>query len=343
MHAEDAACPFCGVGSSSAVAPLAMAIALGVALGACGPSVGVDDGSTGGTGTTTSAGSVTASSATAPAPDTGDVPPDPSVATTVSETATDTADVTSSSEDGVSGDEGCAFYGCPPDGGSSVECDVWAQDCPEGEKCMPWSNLGENEWNATRCSPVDPNGGAPGDPCTVEGNAYSGIDDCDLGSMCWNVDPNTNTGVCVANCSGSEANPECLGDEFLTCFMGYYGTIHECLPLCDPLVQDCGVGAECIPYEDGFVCVPDRSGDGGAYGDDCEPPDTCDPGLWCAPPDRVPGCVDAGCCTEFCDVDLPDPDTQCAGAVDGAACVPWFEDNLPPGLGFNLGTCLLPQ
>lgn len=340
MHAEDAACPFCGVGSSSAAAPLVMAIALGVALGACGPNVGVDDGSTSSSGTTSGVVTLSGPSPTGPSPDTGDVPPDPSVATSM----TDTGDVTSSSEDGVSDDEGCAFYGCAPDGGGSpFECDVWAQDCLKGEKCMPWSNLGNSEWNATRCSPIDPSGGAPGDPCTVEGNAYSGIDDCDVGSMCWNVDPNTNVGVCVANCSGSEANPECPGDGFLTCFIGYDGTIHQCLPLCDPLAQDCGVGSECVPYEDGFVCVPDRSGDGGAYGDGCEAPDTCDPGLWCAPPDRVPGCVDAGCCTEFCDVDLPDPDTQCAGAVDGAACVPWFEENPLPGLGFNLGTCLLPQ
>src|SRR4029078_9155118 len=32
-----------------------------------------------------------------------------------------------------------------PDGGNvSNECDIWAQDCPEGEKCMPWDNAGGN-------------------------------------------------------------------------------------------------------------------------------------------------------------------------------------------------------
>ncbi len=59
------------------------------------------------------------------------------------------------------------------------ECDVWTQDCPEGQKCMPWANDGNTTWNATKCSPVDPNPGQPGDSCISEDFGYSGVDDCD--------------------------------------------------------------------------------------------------------------------------------------------------------------------
>ena len=42
----------------------------------------------------------------------------------------------------------CGFF-CPPDGGDEFfECDLFAQDCPAGEKCMPWANDGTEVWNA---------------------------------------------------------------------------------------------------------------------------------------------------------------------------------------------------
>ena len=50
-------------------------------------------------------------------------------------------------------EEGVIFI-LPDDGGTGVfECDLWGQDCPDGEKCMPWASNG-GTWNATRCSPV---------------------------------------------------------------------------------------------------------------------------------------------------------------------------------------------
>ena len=80
------------------------------------------------------------------------------------------------------------------------ECDLLTQDCPIGEKCTPWSYDGGMAWNGTRCSPVVAMPGAPGDPCTVEGSPWSGLDDCAGGSMCWDADPRTGMGECVAQC-----------------------------------------------------------------------------------------------------------------------------------------------
>ena len=96
----------------------------------------------------------------------------------------------SSSDDGGVSDS--AVFIIDPDGaGVNNECDIWAQDCMKGEKCMPWDNAGGNSWNATRCSPVDDNPGQPGDSCTVEGSGVSGIDDCALSSMSSLAPPST--------------------------------------------------------------------------------------------------------------------------------------------------------
>jgi hypothetical protein len=215
-------------------------------------------------------------------------------------------------------------------------CDQWLQDCPRGEKCMPWANDGGNSWNATRCSPLDANPKAVGEPCTVEGSGVSGIDDCELGAMCWNVDAETNMGECVAFCQGSEANPTCA-DECSNCTLSGDGVLILCLPVCDPLAQDCGVGQGCYATGYDFACVPDLSDDaegGGAIGTACEFINTCDPGTVCANPEVVPGCEGNGCCAPFCDVSGPDP---CDAWLPGTVCTPWYEEP-PPTEGCSTGT-----
>jgi hypothetical protein len=209
---------------------------------------------------------------------------------------------------------------------------------------MPWANDGGNAWNATRCSPVDPNADQPGEACMVEGSGVSGIDSCDIGSMCWNVDPETNEGVCVAFCLGSEGAPICE-DPATGCWVPDQGVLILCLPSCDPLVQDCGEGDECGPQggSAAFVCTPDASGDLGAHGDACEFVNVCDPGLFCAEAAAVFGCMDSnGCCTEFCDLAAVDPNAACSGALDGETCTAWFDlGHAPPGFA-SLGACVLP-
>jgi hypothetical protein len=240
-------------------------------------------------------------------------------------------------------DDGCAgFYGgCPDGGGVNIECDVWAQDCPIGEKCMPWANDGGFEWNATRCTEIASRPDAVGDACTVEGSGVSGFDSCEAGAMCWDVDP-TNEGTCVEFCSGSGDSPLC-SDPSTRCTVMNEGVLILCLPVCDPLMQDCVAGQGCYPFTDGFVCLPDGSGRSGAFGDPCIESDACDPGLFCAPTEAVPECVDAsGCCSELCDVGVDEPDLQCTGQPQGQSCVPWFADGeAPPGLE-DVGSCLIP-
>jgi hypothetical protein len=291
----------------------------------------------------------TASAGTAPADDdndeTGTVDTDtpPTTGESVSTTAQPT---TGMEETGMSGESGTSGpqsgFIQDPDGNSvSIECSVWDQDCPEGEKCMPWANDGGNAWNATRCSPVAPDPGQPGDPCTVEGSGVSGVDTCAVASMCWGVDPETNEGTCVAFCMGSENNPVC-DDPTTACSIANEGTLILCLPTCDPLLQDCMDMEGCWGIDQDFVCAPDASGKMGAYGDPCEYLNVCDAGLACVPPEFVPNCAAAGCCSPFCDVSDPMSGAACPGAGGGQDCIPWFEmGQAPPGYE-DVGVCGIP-
>jgi hypothetical protein len=244
------------------------------------------------------------------------------------------------------GDDGCAFYGgCPGDVGNDYECDVWLQDCPEGEKCMPWANDGGSAWNALKCSYLDPDPKQPGEECTVEGSGVSGVDDCDISSMCWDVDPETNMGYCLSFCEGTPDAPTCSAPGTL-CTIWNDGVLILCLVPCDPLLQDCAGDDLCVPTFEGdaFVCVLDASHDEGQYGDPCEFVNNCDPGLACINADFVPDCLSSiGCCTEYCDLTAVDPMAACSATPDqGVECVPWFEEGqAPPGYE-HVGACLIP-
>ncbi len=259
--------------------------------------------------------------------------PDPSTTLTGTTVAPDTGE-------GEAGtwDEGCGFL-CVPDGGTEpFECDPWAQDCPVGEKCMPWANDGGSSWNATRCSPVDASPNQIGDPCHVEGSGVSGIDDCALGAMCFDVDPETNTGTCYEMCHGSEANPQCF-DPSSTCIFGGDGVLILCYPMCNPLDFDCGEGRGCYPGWDTFICSYDASGDAGAFGDACDYTNDCDAGLFCGEPEQLPECAGTNCCNAFCDLGLADPDATCPGFADGQTCLPYYEDGQAPSGLETLGYC----
>ncbi|MCB9703657.1 MAG: hypothetical protein H6711_17310 [Myxococcales bacterium] len=270
------------------------------------------DGSTGGSTSTTTTGAGSAS--------------DGQTGSTGAGTATD-----------ATGTTGCGIFGCTTGGTDVAMCDVWAQDCPEGEKCMPWANDGGSSWNALKCTPVDPNPGQAGDACTVEGNAVSGIDSCDKGLLCWYVN-DMNMGSCLPMCTGTEDAPMCPADS--VCDVTNEGTLILCLPTCDPLLVDCPDNQICF-FSDlagKFICDFDASGEDGKYGDPCEYINVCDPGLFCADASVVPGCQAAGCCSEYCDINLPN---TCAGAPE-QECVPWYEEGMaPPGLE-HVGGCAIP-
>jgi len=66
------------------------------------------------------------------------------------------------------------------------------------------------EWNGTRCVPLAGMPGLPGDACAVDGDPYSGLDDCEGAALCWDVDPGTSEGQCAALCDYSlEPDPVC--------------------------------------------------------------------------------------------------------------------------------------
>ena len=263
-----------------------------------------------------------------------------SAAATDPTTTTPTSSSTASTAGTTGGTAMCALLDC--DGSTSgfpgIECDLWEQNCPEGQKCMPWANDGSNARNATKCTDVMLNAGKPGDECTAEGNGVSGVDSCEKAAMCWNISQQTGKGTCIGFCMGPQEAPTCPGGTH--CFVSGSGVLILCLPDCDPLAPDCPNMELCIPgpMGDGFVCVLDDSGDMGQQNDPCDVPNACDSGLACFPPDFASECdpMAPGCCLPFCDLTNPTCTNQ------GAACIGWYEPGMaPPGFE-NVGICRLP-
>ncbi|MEM9453297.1 MAG: hypothetical protein AAGF11_03905 [Myxococcota bacterium] len=226
-------------------------------------------------------------------------------------------------------------------GGVGTLCDPWLQDCPAGEKCIAYA-AGGGTWDATQCTPIDPNPAQPGDPCVAPNGGAAGEDNCDIGSMCWSVDFETNVGTCVALCNGCPDEPTC-DDPTAFCVISNQDVLTLCIPGCDPLAQACPAGEACYPIDDTFVCAPDASGVMGVYGDPCEFINVCDPGLVCDVPMSVPGCASAvGCCTDICDISDPAGDAQCTGVGVGQVCSPWFAMGMAPPGYEDVGVCTVP-
>jgi hypothetical protein len=233
---------------------------------------------------------------------------------------------------GVGEETGPCNFICPDDMEGGGECDPWAQDCKEGEKCSAYADNGGNSWNNTKCVPVAEEAGVPGDPCTVEGSGVSGFDSCAKGAMCWDVDPMTNKGACIDLCDGTPDAPLC--ESGFACAIAN-DVLNLCLPDCDPLAQDCANDNLCIPSGEGFVCVLDASNEEGQAFDPCEYGNACDKGLYCMDPAYGSECDAAagGCCLPFCDLSAPD----CPGA--GQVCLAWYEEGTaPPGFE-DVGIC----
>jgi hypothetical protein len=195
---------------------------------------------------------------------------------------------------------------CP---GALFECSLWAQNCPEGEKCAA---VQEPE-PGLQCVPVS---GAPvgvGEPCAY-GSPPNMLDNCEAGAVCFGFDPDMQQLVCVPHCSDDE--PACPGDT--VCAVAA-DTFNFCAPSCDPLASDCAAGTMCLLVGDAFVCVLDASGDEGEMLDACPFVNACHPGLACLPAEDVPGCEHTTCCTPYCDLEAPAcelPDSSCVSLYD---------------------------
>jgi hypothetical protein len=276
-----------------------MLVVTGLFAGACGPRIEADDA---GADAGTSTGPVAPTSGATAA------------SSTAGSSVTEPTGTTTGDELGDDSSTGLVF----PDPCSTLE-----QDCPAGYKCMPWANNGGNVWNDTKCVLIVDGPRVPGESCTVVGSRASGEDDCDGTSMCWDVNPRTNTGVCQPFCIGTHDEPTCTNpcDD---CVQSGDG-VNLCFSACDPLLQSCDPGLACYPVLDSFVCAP-VAGDL-VVGSPCEFINVCPSGTTCIDAVSVPGCAGIGCCAPYCPVGGADP---CPGLLPGTSCVPWFDE---PGQG----------
>lgn len=304
---------------------------IGIVAG-CGPSILLSD--------DTDAAGETGVGIDGSASGTGTPEPPPPMPTTIDPASTSDDGGTFGADDATSDAEDTTDFILPTDWGQSCAplpgtsflscCDVFAQDCPRGEKCMPWANDGGSSWNGTRCSPIADEPAELGESCMVEGSAVSGLDDCGAGAMCFYVDANTLEGTCVPMCQGDSSNPICPDDGI--CPVSGGGTLAVCLPRCNPLVG-CPDGQVCSPWGSDFLCAAssDESLD---FGEVCEFVNACSPGMLCAAP-----CDGQTCCTTFCDLAQGDPNPACPDAAAGQTCVPYYESPAPEGFE-TVGLCL---
>ena len=216
-----------------------------------------------------------------------------------------------------------------PDGGVAGQCDPKQQDCPEGEKCVPFASSGDG-WDSNKCVPVTGVGKA-GDPCTWAGNVDA-TDDCDESSFCWNVTEvdGMEVGTCTPFCAGTADNPIC--DPGSQCLISNQGSVTLCIETCDPLLQDCGAGLGCFSVVNEFFCI--FLGGDVPSGEPCEFLNDCAAGNVCADGATLPDCAGTSCCTAFCD--LGDP--ACLAA--GTECVAFFEPGRAPAGHEDVGVCL---
>ena len=297
-------------------------------MAACGP-LKPDEGGVGSTSTT------------------GVGSPTTGVAGTTAGSSAGEATLTGGTTDGVEGstsmsggsDSGTIL---PPDFAADGSCDIFIQNCPEGEKCVPYAYDGGGAWNADKCFPVMEDPRQVGEPCFAPEGGTAGIDNCDRGLMCWDVDAEGD-GVCVELCKGEPANAYCE-TPWTVCQISAGGTLALCLDGCDPLQQNCEPSDVCIvdPNGQGFSCQFDASGEEGQVHDPCMFPNACDPGLLCIEPTAAEECSqDAeGCCEPFCDLDDPEADMKCPGV--GQVCNPYFEEGTAPPAYVNVGYCAVP-
>ena len=217
------------------------------------------------------------------------------------------------------------------DFGGVSECDPFMQDCPEGEKCVPYGSTGGN-WDANKCVEITGDG-AEGDTCTY-GGVVEATDDCGDGLHCWDVMDvdGQAVGVCTAFCTGTADNPSC--NPGTSCLIANDGSINLCITTCDPLLQDCGAGLACFWANNDFNCIFTTQDI--PLGEPCGFINDCVAGTGCLTAEVMPNCNGSACCGSFCD--LSDPTCP----QEGTECSSFFEEGMAPPGYENVGVCILP-
>jgi hypothetical protein len=254
---------------------------------------------------------------------------------TLESSSTDPDPTSTSETQAPSTDDGTETWAFVPDYEDSFmePCDTFAQDCPDGEKCVPYGSTGGN-WDDHKCVPIMGDQ-APGEPC-ISGGVVEGTDDCDGTSYCWDVQDvdGEPVGTCAAFCTGTPDDPQCPPGS--ACTITSDSTITLCIFSCDPTLQDCGAGLACYWANDGFNCIFTTQDI--PAGQPCGFINDCALGLSCLAAEVLPACEGESCCSPFCDIDFGD--AQC-DAVPGTSCVPFFEVDPIPGYE-HVGVCIVP-
>ncbi len=288
----------CAVSRAEALRGWLGALGLGGALG-CGPSV--DDDSLA-SGSSTASGDGSSSGG-------------PATLTLGTRTGTAGADTSTGSAAGTTDPE------CSPDEteeprkfdvGTLPPCDIWAQDCEAGSKCIPF----DHAWLA--CVTQDPAPLADGDVCEPAAES----DPCGPTSWCA-LDPGGATASCTPMCTGSPSDPVCPPDR--VCIIDDERIVAECQIPCDPFDPNaCGEGT-CQRTDRGFGC---QESGGASEGERCDQDDSCGRGLRCAAADEVGGCCESSCCAAYCSPAHPCAAGTCTplarpipGAPDVGSCV----------------------
>jgi hypothetical protein len=210
-------------------------------------------------------------------------------------------------------------------GEMTAACDPMQQDCPDGEKCVPWASQGGN-WDATKCVPVN------GDNMVGEACQYGGVvestDDCDENGWCFAADEQ-GAGTCYGFCGSGESCPD--GQH---CLVANDESIAVCIDACVPHhSENCAAETACVAIEDAFVCLPIETLPQDAP---CSLGDYCALGQACVPGVQLDSCAAENCCTDWCDTSEPDPCTV------PLTCQPyWPQGQAPAGLE-TAGICRLP-
>lgn len=227
---------------------------------------------------------------------------------------------------------GCAGY-----------CDIWAQDCPDGEKCVAYASCDGDEIDARKCVPVMGDR-TPGESCRYDGAAEA-TDNCDASSFCWNAKEVDGLliGTCAAFCAGTPDDPLCEGTSAVTpcgstCYTGVDGVQALCLELCDPANPSCAEGEACRWTGTGFHCLnlPDAEATLHTAGESCVSSQDCKAGLECANGEYLADCEHFSCCTAMCDLELGD---QGCETQPGTSCQPWFQADLEDPATCGQGFC----
>jgi hypothetical protein len=265
---------------------------------------------------------------------------DPLPTSTSTPTTTGTPDPPTASTSGT-GETTTPFISKPDASDDPTgKCDGLKQlnpECPPGQKCTIDGAL-----TASHCVDIVPRPKGLYEPCTVQRDQFSGLDDCDLGMLCWDVDKQGH-GTCIGLCDWEGIECTCADPKAARWFCQDCA-VGLCFPTCDPLIQDCPDDKLCIASMNGsntFTCTPDASGDEGQTNDPCESINGCDEGLLCLiPAFASSACMpDAfGCCQPFCDfsknASCPNPDQECRQYFDPM-------NEIPEGLE-DVGVCAIP-